>query len=294
MSFFDELLKDKKDLPFNLSSETIPAFVKYKNCLFEIKVNSPEIDESLRSLYNLMIENNDHQTHFLKKIQYCHFNEFGKYIITRNDKFAYSFDNFIDAVPWFDWMLMSDIVDHHKELTLIHASALVKDGKTIILVGDSGCGKSTLAIMMCLNGWTFITDDVVLVDKGIQGIPRAFCLAENLANDLFGKSASFVKGIKRKKGYVYINPDQINIKTNQIEVPVTHIVFPKKSQKKNGIKYLSPSITMCRLIENLFDVSISFQAKLDILINNVEKATAVALFWSNANLAIKEIEKFIN
>ena len=47
---------------------------------------------------------------------------------------------------------------------LLHASAVEKDGKVLIMTGLSGSGKSTLSAMLGRNGWRFMGDEFVLID----------------------------------------------------------------------------------------------------------------------------------
>ena len=47
---------------------------------------------------------------------------------------------------------------------LLHASAVEKDGKALIMTGASGSGKSTLAAMLGCKGWRFMGDEFVLLD----------------------------------------------------------------------------------------------------------------------------------
>lgn len=47
---------------------------------------------------------------------------------------------------------------------LLHASAVEKDGKALIMTGASGSGKSTLAAMLGHKGWRFMGDEFVLLD----------------------------------------------------------------------------------------------------------------------------------
>ncbi len=51
--------------------------------------------------------------------------------------------------------------------TVLHASAVRRDGRTVALVGASGAGKSTLAAMCCSRGAQFVTDDVL--DTWVEG-----------------------------------------------------------------------------------------------------------------------------
>ena len=47
---------------------------------------------------------------------------------------------------------------------LLHASAVEKDGKALIMTGASGSGKSTLSAMLGHKGWRFMGDEFVLLD----------------------------------------------------------------------------------------------------------------------------------
>lgn len=56
--------------------------------------------------------------------------------------------------------------------TVLHASAVALDGRSMAFVGQSGRGKSTVAALMCVDGARLVTDDVLVVDPG----PPARCL----------------------------------------------------------------------------------------------------------------------
>lgn len=47
---------------------------------------------------------------------------------------------------------------------LLHASAVEKDGKALIMTGASGSGKSTLSALLGQSGWRFMGDEFVLLD----------------------------------------------------------------------------------------------------------------------------------
>ncbi len=60
----------------------------------------------------------------------------------------------------------------HGELVL-HASAVERSGRTIAFVGNSGGGKSTLAAMLCLDGASLVSDDVLRVTS-VGGLHRCY------------------------------------------------------------------------------------------------------------------------
>ncbi|MFN3619238.1 HprK-related kinase A [Sphingorhabdus sp.] len=47
---------------------------------------------------------------------------------------------------------------------LLHASAVEKDGRALIMTGESGSGKSTLSAILGHAGWRFMGDEFVLLD----------------------------------------------------------------------------------------------------------------------------------
>ncbi len=62
---------------------------------------------------------------------------------------------------------------------LLHASAVEKDGRVLLMSGASGSGKSTLATMLAMNGWRFFGDEfafVALDDGRVHPFPRAASL----------------------------------------------------------------------------------------------------------------------
>jgi HprK-related kinase A len=46
---------------------------------------------------------------------------------------------------------------------LLHASAVERDGRVVVMTGESGSGKSTLATLLALDGWRFLGDEFVLI-----------------------------------------------------------------------------------------------------------------------------------
>ncbi len=68
---------------------------------------------------------------------------------------------------------------------LLHASAVEKNGKALIMTGASGSGKSTLAAMLGHKGWRFMGDEFVLIDL-ITGEAVPFPRMISLKNEAIG------------------------------------------------------------------------------------------------------------
>lgn len=62
---------------------------------------------------------------------------------------------------------------------LIHASAVERGGKAVIMPGDSGSGKSTLAALLGEHGWRLLADEFVMIDMAndmVLPFPRTISL----------------------------------------------------------------------------------------------------------------------
>ena len=65
---------------------------------------------------------------------------------------------------------------------LLHASAVERGGRALIMTGLSGSGKSTLSALLAQRGWRFLGDEFVLLDPA-SGIAVPFPRAISLKNE---------------------------------------------------------------------------------------------------------------
>lgn len=64
---------------------------------------------------------------------------------------------------------------------LLHASAVERDGRALLMTGHSGAGKSTLAALLGERGWRFMGDEFALLDPA-TGLLHAFPRLVSLKN----------------------------------------------------------------------------------------------------------------
>ncbi|NCP10702.1 MAG: HprK-related kinase A [Sphingomonadales bacterium] len=75
---------------------------------------------------------------------------------------------------------------------LLHASAVEKDGRALVMTGESGSGKSTLAAMLGERGWRLLGDEFTLLDldrPGVRGFPRMVSLKNEAIAAMAGEVA---------------------------------------------------------------------------------------------------------
>lgn len=85
------------------------------------------------------------------------------------------------AVEWFQTYLLGVVLSFvllKLGLEPLHAAVVVVDGQGVAFLGDSGYGKSTLAASFLRDGYTLLTDDMLIVRDvggvlcGLPGPPR--------------------------------------------------------------------------------------------------------------------------
>ncbi len=74
---------------------------------------------------------------------------------------------------------------------LLHASAVAREGRSILMSGVSGSGKSTLAALLGEGSWRLMGDEFTLIDPG-SGDAFAFPRAVSLKNEAIGEVAARV------------------------------------------------------------------------------------------------------
>jgi HprK-related kinase A len=74
---------------------------------------------------------------------------------------------------------------------LLHASAVAKDGRALIMSGESGSGKSTLAALLGEGDWRLLGDEFTLIEPA-GGDAFAFPRAVSLKNEAIAEVAARV------------------------------------------------------------------------------------------------------
>lgn len=65
------------------------------------------------------------------------------------------------------------VLFHQREMTVLHASAVLVGDRAVLFCGKSGAGKSTLAAALNQRGYPLIADDICAIGMGADGRPEA-------------------------------------------------------------------------------------------------------------------------
>lgn len=80
----------------------------------------------------------------------------------------------------------------------LHAGALGLGGRTLLLPGTSGAGKSTLTVALLLAGFSYQSDDMVLLDCADDAVVRVLALPDDI--DLTAGTLSFFPALSHLQG----------------------------------------------------------------------------------------------
>ncbi len=90
------------------------------------------------------------------------------------------------AVPT-DWDVVAAFFERvRRRRVVLHAAAVERRGRTLVLAGAHGRGKSTLALALRLRGWRLLADDLVVVepDGAVQAVERPVRIKRGIAKAL--------------------------------------------------------------------------------------------------------------
>lgn len=73
--------------------------------------------------------------------------------------------------------LLTEVLDHGAYELAVHAAALRRNGRIVLLCGNPGAGKTTLTMALVHAGFGFAADDVTLLDSKGHGVGLPFAPA---------------------------------------------------------------------------------------------------------------------
>lgn len=126
---------------------------------------------------------------------------------------------------------------------MIHAGAISKNGKAILLAGRSGAGKSSLSYRGIQYGWKFMGDDLVAI--GGLPKPRVFNLystvklfTDSIDPQLQGTS---IEKWREKDGKTVFRLDLLNFDVFAQVAELSAVVLVDRSFKPGVVEEISPA-----------------------------------------------------
>lgn len=182
---------------------------------------------------------------------------------------------------------------------LLHASAVSKNGKAVIMTGHSGSGKSTLAAMLGERGWRFMGDEFVLVSLNtgfVAPFPRLVSLKNQaisaMQEVLPGQSGRFGPYLKdTPKGDIqHFKPNLQSITTMNEESVPTLLLYPRFGYEK-AIRKIGRDENFVRLTQASTNYVALGEPGFCALTRLVNSLPTWAIDFNNGNEAIDLVEQ---
>ncbi len=180
---------------------------------------------------------------------------------------------------------------------LLHASAVEKDGRALVMTGESGAGKSTLAALLMARGWRLMGDEFALLDPAtgmLHGFPRLI----SLKNEAIGvmeaalpdaRWGPLLKGTP--KGDIrHLVPDARAIGAMDAPAKPALILFPAFGHRV-AERTVEPSECFVRLTQASTNYVALGEAGFDALTGLVRGVPARAIDYPDTDGAIALVER---
>ena len=140
------------------------------------------------------------------------------------------------AYPLFEWGLNWSIATRSNHYLMLHAGAVERGGRALILPAVPGSGKSTLstALAFPFRGWRLLSDEFGLIERPsghVMPLPRAIPLknrAIDVIREYLPEAELGPRFDKTRKGTVcHVRPPDDCIRRQQETAEPAWIVFPR-------------------------------------------------------------------
>lgn len=150
------------------------------------------------------------------------------------------------------WNVYSEVIAKVKDLLLLHAGAVAKDGGALLLPAAQDVGKSSLTAALLRAGFDYLSDELGAIDpitfkaypfeKHIALDPEALTFFPDLADRLKDR-----EGLNSTLTQRYIRPEDLDAAVANPQ-PIHHLVFP--TENRNGSPRLK-ELTSAQAVERM-------------------------------------------
>lgn len=168
---------------------------------------------------------------------------------------------------------------------VLHAGAVELDGRGVLLVGESQAGKSTAAVGLGREGFGYLSDDVVVLDRHgmLRGSRKPVGLRPG-GREVLGVDALLERS--DVAGLEYLDSVAVAASTLGLRlvdsVPAAVIVLVAAEAGPGGMVPVRRSIALARLVEALFGEASMNASRLALLAGLIR--TMSAFQWSRSTV----------
>lgn len=164
-----------------------------------------------------------------------------------------------DSGPYVEAMLRATVDEGARrsapDATILHGAVLSRGDDAIAIVGSSGAGKSTLTAALLLDGWAYLSDELVVVDLGslrARAYPRSLGLS--------ARSYDAVPGLpepveRRAQGDLLVPPDRFGGPPAPAEASLRALVLlDRRPHSELALVPMAPAEVLVEAVSHCFGV----------------------------------------
>jgi HprK-related kinase A len=180
---------------------------------------------------------------------------------------------------------------------LLHASAVERDGRVLVMTGQSGSGKSTLSALLGSQGWRFLGDEFVLLDP-VRGDAVPFPRLISLKNSAIaamqsaqpdGRFGPLLAGTPKGDIRHMVPPSGAISRMGQGGAPAL-LLFPRYGYP-GAVREVAPSETFMRLTQASTNYVALGEAGFTTLTRFVRSVPSRAIDYQSGEEAITLVGK---
>jgi hypothetical protein len=190
-------------------------------------------------------------------------------------------------VPDVERRIVQDIVPRVPHFLAFHGALLAQDDRSVLLSAPSGSGKTTLAIALAKAGWSVLTDEMALLDRGLswRGLPFRPCVkSENYAliASTFPEVGNAMEHVRFGRRVKFLP-----IRLDTRPVMLRTVVFPEyRPDAESSLVPVSPAEGLQRLLAQCIYVPPGFnEADVTRLVSWHDSVRYLSLVFGDARSA---------
>jgi HprK-related kinase A len=195
--------------------------------------------------------------------------------------------------PMLEWGLNWCFTQHCHQYLTLHAAAVERGGRAMILPAPPGSGKSTLCAGLVFRGWRLLSDELAVIEPAsgrIVAVPRPVSL-KNASIDVirsFAPDARFGPVVSETaKGHVaHCAPPVDAVHRARETATPAWVVLPRYvADAPTELKPMPKARALMQLIENAFNVNVHARRGFEVLADVVDRSECFEFSYSRLDEA---------
>lgn len=198
------------------------------------------------------------------------------------------------GMPMLEWGLNWCISSHCHQYLTIHAAAVERGGRALILPAPPGSGKSTLCAGLAFGGWRLLSDELALIEPRsgqLHGLARPVSL-KNASIDVIRRHAPQAKlGVvvhETSKGSVtHVQPPLASVSRMAEPATPAWVVLPRyQPDTPARLEPLARAEAFMQLVDNAFNYHVHGSRGFEVLAALIDRCECYRFTYSRLEEAV--------